>query len=268
MIVRRLAVLSGIDARVADRMGPALRSMATDVAFVKIGPDGLSSDYFLRLSRRTLEVAQRALLRTDTKLLGLLVSAVDLEEELETDFFFPALRRLSVPKQWRRDVNQSSQIVREIQLTFGSSIYQDVAKYASPQGEDRLLLPIRNTKLDRMSRHFLEIYRMRQVGLTRRLLRDITAMRRGRGYRIRGIDFKGMVNDGTHPIRRCTDSPVCDLRALMRFGVTVPERFEFDVSCSTGLAGKTYYLCDGQPVKVPGGASHLNMRINDDFLSA
>lgn len=269
MIVRRLVVLSGIDSRVADRLGPALRSAAIDVAFVKIGADGLSRDYFARLVRRTLDVAHRAMLRADVKLLGLLVSCASTDEQqTEHEHFFPALRRLEIPREYRRDVNQFFEVRRRIEVTFRSATYENVAREASPQREGRLLLPVRNCRSDRLTRHFGEIYELRQDDLSRRLMRDIPRMKKGRGYRIRDADFKGAINDGTHPVRRRTDTPICDLGALMRFGVLVPERFEFDISCSTGLANKTFSLCDGTPIKIPAGTSHLNMRINDDFIAA
>jgi hypothetical protein len=267
MITRRLAILSGIDPRVADRIGPGLRSRATDVAFVKIGSDGFSQDYFSRLTARALSISVRTLGRQDTKLYALLVSAIPCDDQdTEAEYFFPAARRLEVAREYRRDVNQASNLAQLIQDAFASPVYTDLARRVSPQGEDRLLLPIVNTKLGRMRRHFLEIFRLRSSGLSRRLERDINRMRGGRGYRIVGMDFRGALNDGTHPIRRCTDSPTCDLQALMRFGVAIPERFEFDVSCEKGLEGKTFHLCDGTPVRVSKGVSHLNMRINDDFV--
>lgn len=269
MIVRRLVILSGIESRVADRLGPALRSAAMDIAFVKIGADGLSADYFARLVQRTLDVAERVMTRPDVKLLGLLISCASTnEQELEREHFFPALRRLEIPREYRRDANQFSEVQRRVRVAFQSVTYEKVVREASPQREDRLLLPVRNSKLERLKRHFVEIYELRQAELSRRLMRDIPAVKKGRGYRIRDADFKGAINDGTHPVRRCTDTPTCDLGALMRFGVPVPERFEFDVSCATGLASKTFCLCDGTPMKIPAGTSHLNMRINDDFMAA
>jgi hypothetical protein len=269
MIVRRLVVFSGIDTRVVNRLAAGMRSAATDIAFVRLDVDGLSEDYFSRLTERAVAVAQR-ILRPDVRLLSLLVSCASTDEEraLERDFFFPALRRLELPRECRRDVNQFSEVLRRVQATFASDTYKSVVKRASPQGEARLLLPIRNSGLDRLRRHFVEIYEMRQTDLSRRIQRDVAVMRRRRGYRIRNLDFAGAINDGTHPIRRCTDSAVCDLACLMRFGAPIPDRFEFDVSCSTGLAGMTFYLCDGTRVIIPRGASHLNMRMNDDFLAA
>ncbi|MFD1613424.1 hypothetical protein ACFSCW_16610 [Sphingomonas tabacisoli] len=269
MTVRRLIVLSGISTRVADKIGPSLRSMGGDVAFVKIGSDGLTSDYFDRLVDRTLSLAGRASQSLSSKIFGLLVSAVPSgSESLEADYFFPAMRRIGVPPEYRNDPNRAQALVRLIMQAFASDIYQTVAKVVAPQEDERLLLPVRNSGVDRLERQFREIYHMRQTGFTRRLTREVVRMKKGRGLRMRGLDFKSAVNNGTHPIRRCTGTPTCDLKALLRFGVSVVDRFEFDVSCESGLNGKTFYLCDGTPVRISASPSHLNMRLNDDFMAA
>lgn len=270
MTIRRLAVLSGIDTRVIDRVAPILRSMAIQVAFVRMGADGNSRDYYDRLTRRTLQVAAQLLVKPDVKIHALLVSSELSEDEwaCEAAYFFPALRRFEIARSFRRDTNRGQEMARAIHGAFTSISYLELVRKASPQGESRLLLPITNTKLPRLRRHFLEIYRLNETALSRRLERDISRRKGMKGYRVQGLDFRGAVNDGTHPIRRCTDSPECDLAALFRFGVVVPERFEFDVSCETGLEGKTFHLCNDEAVRIPKGTSHLNMRMNDDFLAA
>jgi hypothetical protein len=199
-------------------------------------------------------------------MLGILVSAIpeDLKEE-ERARFFPSLQRFAIDPSFRSDINRAPDLVQAIIKIFSSAQFDAVTRAASPHQDTRLLLPLRNVGIERLRRHFVDVYEMSACGFSRRLERDIMRMKRGFGYRIRDLNFKGVVNDGTHPIRRCTDSLLCDLQAAMRFGVSIPERFEFDVTCGNGLDRKTFYLCDGEAVKIAGAVSHLNMRINDDF---
>ena len=267
MIRRNLAVISGFHTKVIDRLGPPLRSKGIDISFTDIS-NGINREYFDRLVNRTILVASRNISREDIRLRSILVSCITDHHEagLEFDYFFPSMRRLSLPGNLQKDVAMSSVIANKISDVFKSKDYEQISEIALPHKEQRLLLPVKNAKLSKLTTHYQEIYEFRSSCLSRRLERDIARLKSGEGHCIKGTFFKGTVNDGTHPIRRCTDSPRCDLQAMMRFGVHLPERFEFDVSCESGLAGKTFFLCDGSAQKIPRRASHLNMRVNDDFL--
>lgn len=267
MTIKRLVVLSGISSKVAAKIAPSLRSMATEVVFVKLDSGNVSVEYLDSLLKRAVEMATQLRATPDVKLLGVLVSAIpdDLQCE-EYARFFPTLQRFAVEPALRSDVNRGPELARAIMGVFSSAQFEAVTRAATPQQDARFLLPLRNVGLDRLRRHFTEVYEMAASRFSRRLDRDIMRMKKGSGYRVRDLNFKGVVNDGTHPIRKCTDSHVCDLQAVMRFGVSVPDRFEFDVTCGTALHRKTFYLCDGSADRPPAAATHLNMRINDDFM--
>ena len=263
MIERRVAIFSGFDTRVVAKVSPQLTSTATDLAFVKLSGEADSS-YFQSLVARTLVIAERSLARGDVRLTTLLVSCLDTEEDREREAraFFPAVRRLSLDTSLRKDLNRSSDIASAVvsafrnpeQTDFARSLHQDV----------RLLLPVRNTPCKPLIGSFRAIYERSASSVSPRVQRRILSRRGRPGFMVRDLAFCPATNDGTHPVRRCTDSPECDLKAFMRFGVAVPERFEFDVSSDTGLKGKTFEYCDGTHHRVTKDVGHINMRINDD----
>jgi hypothetical protein len=243
--------------------------MQIESAYVK-ATGAYGQDYLDRLVQRVLVVTSQALQRPDVRLAAILVSGLQTEEEKkeEAAHFFPALRRIGISKELRNDVSKAHELLNIIRSVVKSHSFREFAQRVSPQREPRFLMPIRNSCYPAMENHFLTVYRMESDSLSRRLERDIVKLRGKRAYRVKGVDFSVAVNNGKHPIRRCTETPACDLRALMRFGVVAPERLEFDVSRENGLQGRSFHLCSGEVVKVPTGTSHLNMRMNDDFECA
>ena len=264
MIDRRLAIFSGVSARVTDRVRPQLASAAIESAFVRF--DGIATDgYFDDLIARSLEVARRLIAPGNVRLSVFLISALETNEDRtrEKAAFFPAVRRLTVSRAFRNDFNRANEFARIIATAFLSAGHKAFVK--SLDKNSPLLLPLRNTPCRPMQGNFNEIYERTTEQISQVVSRHIVNPRGSRGHRVKDLMFMPAVNSGIHPIRRCSDSVDCDLKALMRFGVAVPERLEFDVSCENGLQGKHFALCDGQSMKINKGVSHLNMRINDDF---
>jgi hypothetical protein len=214
-----------------------------------------------------LAVTDKILERPDVRLSALLVSGFEAEEEQEEEakYFFPALRRLAVPVELRSDRSAAPRLFELVKNTMGADGFKAFVRSVSPREEARFLMPLRNSGCRPLAGHFKALYRLETTGLSQRIQREIVSRRGFRGYRVNGVDFSVVVNSEKHPIRRCTDTPHCDLQARLRLGVHVPARLEFDVTCETGLATKTFYLCDGTASRVSREASHLNMRLNDDF---
>lgn len=266
MLVRRLVVLSGFDSRVSAAMRSSLESRQTDVAFVKLGSVA-DADYFRRLSSRALEILSKHSKYKNQIIYGALVSCCHYENEsiLEEREFFPSFRRILVDKNRRRDINKSRETADFIMSKLVEENFKLLQKHMKHNGDCRLLLPTENSNSSKILKEFLSLYRMDTFEPSSRLAREAVKMRKGRGIRVRGVDFSETVNGSDHPIRRCSESSACDLHSILRFGFQVPERFEFDVTCETGLAGKTFRLCNGDALPISRSASHLNMRINGDF---
>jgi hypothetical protein len=148
---------------------------------------------------------------------------------------------------------------------FTSGEFLSLSREVRPSAAPALNLPLLNVKSSRLRTAISELYELRTFTPAPGISKDVARLKGGRGLRIKGIDYRGAVNNDSHPVRRCTDSVFCDVAARLRLGFSLPERFEFDVSCETGLAGKQFRMCDGAAMTIPDWADHLNMRINDDF---
>lgn len=266
METRRLIVLSGFDTRVADRLRTSLASRRSDVAFVKLYGDA-DEAYFHRLAKRSWELIGKAQQAGDQIVLGVVASALSSEAELarERECFFPALRRLSFDSARRRDINTAAQTADEIVGALTSDKFLALKASVKPSLGRPLLLPVRNTRSKVLRAQLERLYELLEPTPTANLKKEIVKLKGNRGLRVRGIDFASVVNNARHPVRRCTDAPACDLKAIMRLGFCVPDRFEFDVASDTGLVGKEFWICDGTTKAVSRSASHLNMRMNDDF---
>ncbi len=265
MIDRRLAVFSGIHPKVVERLEPTLRSIGIEPVVVSMG-GAANADYFERLAHQALCVAQKQRAQGSIRLTSALVSALSLEEaELETDTFFPSLRRVSVRPEWRNNPAASKQIAAVVQDFFQTQAATNIARQIASRKDERLLLPPRNTPSKFLAGQFLDIYHCRSHALSAKVEKEIIVQRGGRGIRVVDLQFAPLLNGNQHPVRRCTDSSACDLKASFRFGAAVPPRFEFDVTGENGLKSKRFCLCDGRSHRVSAKATHLNMRINDDF---
>lgn len=267
MIERGLVVFSGIDTRIIDRIGPRLRSNAVDTAFVK-PKHMLDTEYFDRLLNRAYRVSSQLISNPDVRITAILLSCLDdpIQTNLEFETFFPTLRRIYLDRQSCNDPNKSAELATTIIQAIKCDAARAFVKTVSAQQEARLLMPLRNCKSNALRRSVRAIFLSEATSINNRSRREVTARRGSRTYRSNDLDFKVSINSGKHPVRRCTDSTSCDFKALLRLGVSVPERLEFDVSCSKGLSNKTFYRCDGSAESVSGNPSHLNMRINDDYI--
>ena len=265
MVVRRLAIFSGFDTNVVEACRIRLQSNQTHVAFVR-RPESLDARYFDSLLGRSLFQVDRLRLPTE-RVHALLVSCVeDLQElALETAAFFPSVQRLGLRRQWRKDINATSQICRSVLQTLTSPVFRDSQELVRHTGSAMALLPLVNVPSRRLTYEIRAIYEMQSRDFTARIAKEVVRLKRGQGIRVGSLTFRSCVNDPSHPIRRQSNKPHCDLSASLRLGFDVPARLEFDVTCDSGLDRKTFCQCDGRSETVPSGTSHLNMRINGDF---
>lgn len=265
MIDRALAIFSGVHPKVVARLTPALRSVGIEPVSVSV--EALPTEsYFECLAKQALHVADRQRVRGDVRLTSVLVSALnDSEREVEADAFFPALRRITIRPEWRNNPSAAGHISRLVQDYFKSEAVRDFSRRIASNRENRMLMPRRNTPCKGLGDEFLSIYHRDAEILSAKIEKDIVALRSGRGLKVSNLTFKPTLNNGQHPVRRCTESNLCDLKAAFRFGVGVQQRFEFDVTSDNGFKSKSFLLCDGSLKRITVQVTHLNMRINDDF---
>lgn len=258
---KNIAILSGANGRVADEIAKSLRANQINPVFVKfIAP---SSEYWRRLNLRTIEIADR--LGKDVVPRALLFSYFEgAHEASECETFFPALQRCVIPSELFKDINKKRQLISFIIDSFKSDLAISTAINLKRRFS-HLKLPLRNCGLPKIRQSFVGVYRGTSSDVSRGIVKHANIMKGNRGIRIGAMNFKPVVNDTTHPVRRVCDDPVCDLGARFRFGVSVAERLEYDVSSDISLAGKTFCLCDGRRKVISNQATHLNMRVNDDF---
>lgn len=264
---RGIVVLSGIGTRVIDRIASRLTANGLAAAFVEIRNGALDEAYFQRLVAHTLVVLDRTRSRGDVSISAFLVSGLaDGEQsELESRSFFPALRRVSVDPAWRNNPAAAARIADAAIGYFQDGSVKNFIRSVSIRRDARLLLPLRNARCKLLTEQFGSIYLRDANELSGRVTRDVVPVRGRKCFRIYGIDFTPVENGGRHPVRRCSDTARCDLEGAFRFGATVPERVEFDVSCETGLRNKTFRQCDDTPAAFNREPTHVNMRINGDF---
>lgn len=272
---KRLLILSGLSSRVADKLETRLLTLVDKVAYVstaaKTGEADFDKAYFLALSKRAHDVTQLIPVRpNETILNGFLASFLpnNIATEYESDIFFPALRRIQLDYTLRNDLGRLESIYRVI--NSGIANYdgdKDFSKIL--QKDKRYLLPHKNIKVDTLRSNYMEIYFGNRTSLSTNIDRKIPPDRSNNGINTKGgLNFKGTINSGMHPIRRKSDCNCCDLQARFRFGKMIDERFEFDVTAKGELHGKSFSYCDGTIIPVTGGPDHLNMRINGDFEPA
>jgi hypothetical protein len=258
-----IAVLCGISTRVIDPMTKALRANAIEPVFTKVSVD--TGSYLESLLANTcatikaLDCDQKIRIRSLTVISGF---SKDEDIALEARFFFPAARRFAVKPEYRNNPASSAAVRDAIIRLFKNKNEVDSRKEI--RGDIRNLLPLRNCGCKGITDSVSAIYLRDTNLIDRKVDKEICRVKGSKALRIRGIDFLPANNNDRHPIRRCSDSLGCDLAASFRLGVPVNERFEFDVTCRTGLKGKTFYQCSGSANDLTHEPSHLNMRINDD----
>lgn len=267
MIERTVAILSGIGTQVVDRFARQLRANAIEPAFVEIKGDP-DQEYFDRLLMQSLDVIQRSYDKGSRNVSIVLISALSSNNhiKLEAETFFPAVRRLAIKSEWRNNPKASGQIssyvIRHAQNSLEKAFTRSVARNA------RFLLPIRNANCKSLLENYKNIYDMTAAELARRVEKDVVSLRKRKALRIGGIDFDLSINNGRHPVRRVTTTSKCDFHAAFRFGASIEDRLEFDITCENGLKGKQFCQCDGTRTRISIEPTHLNMRINDDHASA
>ena len=249
-------------------MAPAkisLKAHQTEVVFASTGGQK-GVEYFDTLLELTLRTINEILSKNDARIVGVIASSIEdtNNRDLETKPFFPAFRRMAFPASFSKDTHRVNEVVSRLVSNLASEEFLDTYKYVKPPSAV-LSLPLSNVDSPRLKKAMIELYEMRMLRPGGGIDKEVVRLRNGRGLRIKGLDFAGCINNGSHPIRRVTDSSVCDVAARLRLGFSVSSRFEFDVSCEHGVSGKSFRLCDGSIQKIPGWADHLNMRINSDF---
>lgn len=264
MIIRRAVIFSGIDSRLLEKTKPILSSRQITVISEKMHDN--IGNYFERLfSRANCELTKMSS-SGNIKTVAMIASFLNDEYDISVEqrMFFPLLRRLSLPHAWRSDINRYNDIAERVTTTFKSEDFGKLSYSFKKPLDDVLLLPHVNCNCPQLTNELTAIYNMEQPAISSKLNKHVNRIRKTKALSIKGIQFEGCLNNDSHPVRRCSDDAWCDVAAQYRFGFEVPSRFEFDVSSTTGIGGKTFYLCNGTAQRVPTSASHVNMRINGD----
>lgn len=197
----------------------------------------------------------------------MLVSGASEQSQIsqEDEFFSPALRIF----RFHRSIEKSQPDARKFALELvGRFVAWERSRFhrlVRPSAGSVALLPLRNAGSDLLRKSIYEMANFQRDELDSRVFREITPAKRDSGIKVRHLVFKGIVNPPGHPVRRCTCTVHCDVHAAFRLGHPVPDSFEFDITTARAISVSRFYLCDGSESRVPVKASHLNMRINDDF---
>ncbi|NTE84283.1 hypothetical protein G6M12_22230 [Agrobacterium tumefaciens] len=249
-------------------MAQQLRSTGTEVAAVKLGDD-FSNEYFERLAVRALALSRTMAEKPDRRITCVLISALDGEDLIrEREYFFPAYRRVQVNRDWRNNPASANRLVAVVNDYLRSPATKELTRTVSAVKDCKLLLPWRNTPSKTLLKSFHSIYKCETNSLDQKVAKEVAPQRKSKAVKVKDLLFNPVINGDQHPVRRCTDTCSCDILASFRFGAYVLPRFEFDVTADGGLKSKTFYLCDGSSYQITSGASHLNMRVNDDHRSA
>lgn len=258
-----LVILAGISPRVAEACSKQLRSNSISPISVKLN-DQFDEDYLNRLLDQ-VQVATKWETARGNQIDLVLASFIigNKELELEAEYFRTAARRLAMKPEWKNNTSSAKIICDKVIAHVQSAERKDFN--SSVKSDYRILLPRRNCGAKSVCDFFDKVFGMEATQVGGRMAREVAYVRKKKSLRIRGVDFSPQVNNGKHPIRRCSDTRICDLAASFRFGVSVDSRMEFDVTCETGLRYKSFYQCDGTEQKITQEPTHLNMRINDDF---
>jgi len=222
-------------------------------------------EYLERLAKRVVELVERHS-TSDNQVLCMLVSASEPRlHQIELSVLCPALRCVTT--------DPSIQLSRQAGIDLAERVHKIITDWKSsplrralrPTHDAVALLPVRNCGIRQVAGWLHRLCQFERAELPRSIGKKISRAAGGEGLVIHRVKFTGKVNSEIHPVRRCTDMSSCDLKARVRIGHVIPVRYEFDVTCPSGLTRKRFYLCDGARASVPERATHLNMRINDDF---
>jgi hypothetical protein len=135
-----------------------------------------------------------------------------------------------------------------------------IRNLAKPRTNAEVLL----CNLKHLAQSIESIATFESSSLNRNVQKQISRIKGGAGLQVGNLQFRGVTNDLSHPVRRISDNATCDLKAFFRLGHVVPARFEFDVTSVGSWNSRRFANCDGTETTVPASATHVNMRINGD----
>lgn len=268
MLERRFAIVSGATSRFANHLANALKGIGVVTCFVKY-TQGISTEYFERLAARSCDVLLRY--PTDqTFAFVTIISFFEAESDItiETNALFPIATRIQCPAHWKNDLQKTQSVVELLSSFFLDEKIASLHRKRRQLKDKRQLLPIENCKVPRLKKDITDIYFGRSDKLSGNISKYVIGLRGKSAFRAGRLNFQFAVNSPQHPIRRCTKSSLCDLRALLRLGTNVPPSTEFDVTSEGRLNDTSFILCSGEVRPPPKSCDHLNMRINDDWKPA
>jgi len=264
---QRIAVLSGFTRLTIPDFRIALQSYGIQVVFLLRGAEE-DEEYFERLAKTTLDFVGNIPQPDNTLILVMLVSCEDDPVRIsnEDEVFFPSARRVTISRNLMTSKAALSEAAGIVRVKFNQ--WEERGTYKHCLGSLNLpaLLPLGNAKSKLLTKWIKRIYNFEADGFPSDISSEVARVRGGDGLLVRDLKFRGCLNPMEHPVQRHSESAACELKARLRLGVGVRERFEFDVS-STGsaLKGKTFVQCDGASRRAEAATSYVNIRINDDF---
>jgi hypothetical protein len=261
----RVLIISGLNTKVVEGFKKYLTAQQIFPVFCNLSS---SDQYFLTLTDRTLQVLQKY--KNGDKLYCLLASCVDHQNEhIEQAAFFPALRRQKVFFETRSPssseyANKAEMLAKQFKSLESQSA--NLKKFH----KGCLFLPVVNTGSGKLKadllRLFLDVDAAPSQNLCREFIIDHSQKSPALRSKNNNLIFLKANNNPKHPIRRVSTTSKCDLLAHLRLGLPVGQRFEYDVTKRAGRLEGKFAVCEGTKT-LNGEATHLNMRINDDFLS-
>lgn len=266
MSIQRFLIFSGFDTRYIEKTKPSLKANQIIPIFRKLVPDSWP-EYFQQLSSEIELVTRKPILVEGKEAICFLASCVNNVEisTVENEYFFPAMRKITFSNDFRADTSKINLFITKCLDAFNSEDTIELKRQVKSWKRATLRLPPKNIDIKYFKNCLKSLYEMDSALPPDNLSKYIQMRNGNKKLRVNGVDFEGVLNGPMHPVRRCTDSHKCDVHARFRLGFNVPERFEFDVSCEKGFNGKSFKRCDGIGYIVRNEATHLNMRVNDDF---
>jgi hypothetical protein len=266
-VEKKIVAFCNISNRFIEQIRSHLQSQNVEIVTVARESDNFPS-YLRRLSGQLLGVVRKFQKSPDFSIFVMVISGSKSDSEIKAEHeeFFPATRYLRVDREMELSQPRGRAFVDSITTAFSIWKQSNLNKLIKP-GKNRIaLLPLRNVNSTKFRNSLTRIWQLESADLSPDVSKDLNVQSGDRGIIAGALEFRGCLNGPGHPVRRCTDSPSCDLKAELRLGHLVPPHFEFDVtSIGCRISTRKLFLCDGRMTTVDKSASHLNMRINDDF---
>lgn len=263
---KRIAAFCNMSLGFVEQIRKNLQSQNVEIVTVSRGSDHFEI-YLNRLADRLLEVVRKYGRRPDNSLYVLVISGstVQSERDAEQRTFFPATRFMRIDRSIELSQPQGRNFVENVAQAFLDWKNSNFKEMIRPGKNSIALLPLKNVNSAKLRSNLLRMWQFESAEINPSISKDISIQKGDRGILANGLEFRGCLNTLGHPVRRCTDSAPCDLKAELRLGHPVSVHFEFDVTSTGRLSSRKFFLCDGEADSVDASASHLNMRINDDF---